>query len=101
MALAMSVTDLVKIIKEKNPDIAVPLLSWIYLQFIPKNAFAHMTLNHTEKHGIKYMVQSRPLSHEYVDQHYCVALILMLKVFCVKYRKGVTLVTLDAKHVCI
>ena len=83
MALAMSVPDLVKIIKEKNPDIAVPSLSWIYLQFVPKNAFVHKAVNYTGKHGIKYMVQSRQLSHEYVDQHYCTALILMLKVFCV------------------
>ena len=41
MALAVSVSDLVKIIKEKNLDIAVPSLSWIYLQFVPK-MFLHI-----------------------------------------------------------
>ena len=100
MALAMSVPDLVKIIKEKNPDIAVPSLSWVYLQFVPKNAFAQTALNYTWNLGTKYMVQSRQHSHEYVDQHKCAALILMLKVFYVKYRQCVTLVNLDDKHAC-
>ena len=59
-----------------------------------------MSLNYTGKLGIKYMAQSRQPSHEHVDQHYCAALILMLKVFCVKHRQCVTLVDLDGKHAC-
>lgn len=97
-ALAFSVKDLRDQVLAKNPNLEVPSLKWIRVQFWPKNPFRKTATQHTGRLQIKYMVQSRQLHADHIDSHYAAAIFKYMKQFAIMFHKHVTMVSLDDKH---
>lgn len=83
---------------QRNPDLEVPSLEWICVQFWPRNPFRAAASQNTGRLPIKFMVQSRQLHAEHADTHYCAALFKYLRQFSIMFRDHTTLLSLDDKH---
>ena len=97
-AFAYSVRDLRDQVLEKNPDLEVPSLEWIRVQFWPRNPFQKAAAQHTGRLQLKHMVQSRQLHSDHMDCHYAAAIFKYLKKFAIAFRDYATMVCLDDKH---
>ena len=105
LPVAISIEDLRQRVIEKIPpekDVAVPSVSSIYLQFLPKHPWAHSALRNTGRFKIKYKVQARHLHARHVDSRYTGTCFSYLKNFVVRFSEYASLVCQDDKHsVCV
>ena len=75
LAQAISARDLLERVKARCPEgTPVPSVSWLSLQFWPKNRHNKTKLHHTGKLDVKYMVQARQFRKSHEDSHYAAAL---------------------------
>ena len=98
MALAFSVNDLCSQVIAKYPDIQVPSVEWVRCQFWPSNSFRLSASQYTGRFKIKFMVQSRQVSADHPDSHYCGAIFKYLREFAIKFNAYVTFASQDDKH---
>ena len=82
-ALAFSVKDLRDQVVERNPDIEVPSIEWIRVQFWPRNPFQKAAARYTGRLQLKHMVQSQQLHADHIDGHYAAAIFKYLKKFAI------------------
>ena len=98
LAVAFSVADLRNQIVAKHPDIEAPSIEWIRCQFWPRNPFSYSAKKHTGRLNIKFMVQSRQVSCDHPDVHYCAAIFKYLREFAIMFRTQAAFVCQDDKH---
>ena len=100
LPLAISVTDLIRIIKERLPDGSiVPSESTVRLQFWPTNAYAATALKYTGRYNVRYAIQQRQIRAQHPDQHYCAFQYHLLKHFAVLHREYVEFLSEDDKAI--
>ena len=74
LARAISIRDLIEQVKARCPEgTLIPSHEWCRLQFWPKTR-THMSLHHTGKFALKFMIQQRQWRKEHEDSHYAAAL---------------------------
>ena len=101
MATAMSAPVLLReVTKMCPPDTPIPSLTWLSLQFWPKDPTKRSSIQHTGRFRIKYMVQSRQFRATHPDSHYASALYRYQCTFAVRYRDYAHYVCLDDRHHC-
>ena len=98
LAVAFSVSDLCNQVVSRNPGIEVPSIEWIRLQFWPRNPFSFTSKKYTGRLNIKFMVQSRQVSSDHPDVHYCAAIFKYLREFAILFREHAAFVCQDDKH---
>ncbi len=98
LAVAFSVADLRNQVVAKNPGIEVPSIEWIRLQFWPRNPFSLSSQSYTGRLNIKFMVQSRQVSCNHPDAHYCAAIFKYLREFAIQFGEHTAFVSQDDKH---
>ncbi len=97
MAVAMSVADLIEQVKLRKPDIPIPCVETVRLQFQPSNPFAIFAEKHTGRFPLKRKVQSRQYSMNSPDGHYAAVLQNYLKHFSIDFKDYAVLVSNDDK----
>ena len=98
LAVAFSVSDLRHQVVARNPGLEVPSIEWIRLQFWPRNPFSFTSQKYTGRLNIKFMVQSRQVSCDHPDVHYCAAVFKYLREFAILFREHAAFVCQDDKH---
>ena len=98
LPLAISVRDLINKVEEANPGIKTPTVSWVLLQFTPKDRPRDTALNDTSKFDIVYKTQSRSLHKNHPDRYYCMSLHKYLRTFAVDNSNYVFFFCADDKH---
>ena len=98
MARAISLRDLRnQVIKLLPPDVPIPSLEWIRLQFWPKNK-SIKSLQNTGRFQVKYMVQQRQLRHSHIDSHYAACVFRYIREYAIICRDFCNFICLDDKH---
>ena len=101
LAVAISTRDFRnQVLKICPPNIPIPSIQWIRLQFWPKNPTYRSSLQFTGKLPIKFMVQSRQLRCNHEDLHYASALFRYQKEMAILLQMNSWLVFMDDKHRC-
>jgi hypothetical protein len=99
MAKAISVRDLVdQVAKLCPPNTPIPSLSWVQLNFCPKNARARVSNRYTSRLEAKHVVQKRQFRKSHIDAHYCAAIFRYMRDYAIKYREISVFVCIDDKH---
>lgn len=100
MPIAISVNDLIDIIKNRlPPDSVIPSPSIVRLQFWPSNPYNHSAIKYTGRFEVKYAVQQRQLRGEHEDSKYCAVQFNLLKAFAVRYHEYVHFLSEDDKAI--
>jgi len=76
-----------------------PSVSWIRLNFQPRNPYNQNAENYTGKFQLRYTVQQRLLRVQHADAAYCRQQFLLLKNFAIKYKDLCHFESLDDKSV--
>lgn len=100
MPLAMSLTNLISIIKARLPgESPCPSVSWLRLNFWPCNAYTRAAMCYTGVFKVKYAVQQRLLRQKHQDSAYAFQLFAMFKEMAVKYGEVSEFISLDDKSI--
>ena len=100
LPFAMSVEDLREQVMEKlPPGSSAPSVSWIRLNFHPKNPYLKSAIHYTGKFNLKYSVQQRLLRIQHMDSNYCRQQFSLLKSFAVKWKDFSIFQSLDDKAI--
>lgn len=81
------------------PGSSAPSVSWIRLDFYPKNPYLKSAVHYTGKFNLKYSVQQRLLRVQHMDSDYCRQQFLLLKSFAVKWKDFSIFQSLDDKAI--
>ncbi|GES72778.1 uncharacterized protein LOC105326236 [Rhizophagus clarus] len=81
-------------------SIQIPSEQWLRFQFWPRNPTYLSSLKYTGKLDAKFMVQSRQLRSNHIDNHYASALFRYLKELAIMFKDYSWLVFMDDKHRC-
>ena len=101
LAQAISIRDLRQQVVNLCPvNTEIPSEQWLRLQFWPRNPTYLSSLKYTGKLDAKFMVQSRQLRSNHIDNHYASALFRYLKELAITFRDYSCLVFMDDKHRC-
>lgn len=101
LAVAISTRDFRnQVLKICPPNIPIPSVQWIRLQFWPKNPTHKSSMQFTSKLPIKFMVQARQLRCNHEDLHYASALFRYQKEMAILLRMNSWLIFMDDKHRC-
>ena len=85
-------------IVSKYPGIVSPSIEWIRCQFWPRNPFRKSSVRYSGQFDIKFMVQSRQVSADHVDSHYCAAIFKYLRELAIMFQSYVSFASQDDKH---
>src|ERR1043165_3994401 len=86
LAQAISVWDLHQQVANLYPsNTEIPSKQWLRLQFWPRNPTYLSSLKYTGRLDAKYMVQSRQLRSNHIDNHYASALFRYLKELAITF----------------
>jgi hypothetical protein len=100
LPFAISVADLISIIKERLPvDAQIPSTSWVRYQFWPSNPYITTSMKYTGRFNVKYAVQRRLLRSQHEDAQYAGWMFHLSKEFAVKYRTHVEYICEDDKSI--
>ncbi|RIA78868.1 hypothetical protein C1645_882972, partial [Glomus cerebriforme] len=89
-----------EVLKICPPNIPIPSIQWIRLQFWPKNPTHKNSLQFTGKLPVKFMVQARQLRCDHEDLHYASALFRYQKEMAILLQVNSWLIFMDDKHRC-
>ena len=99
LAQAISANDLLEQVKAKCPEgTCIPSVSWLSLQFWPKNIHNKTKLHYTGKLDVKYMIQARQFRKDHKDAHYAAAIFRYQREMAILLRAHSTFVCMDDKH---
>ena len=87
-----------QVLKQCPEGTPIPSVSWVHLQFWPKNRHWHSSCHYTSKLNIRYMVQTRQLRKSHEDSHYVAALFRYQREMTIKFREYSAFICLDDKH---
>ena len=98
LPLAISISDLIRQIKERLPEGAkCPSESWVRLQVLPTNPYYKSVVNYTGRFPVKYSVQQRLLRRKHTDSKYCAKFIRYMKEMAVRFKTEALMLSLDDK----
>ena len=98
LPLAISISDLIRQIKEKLPErTKCPSESWVRLQFWPTNPYYKSAVNYTGRFPVKYSVQQRLLRKKHIDSKYCAKILQYIKEMALRFNTETLILSLDGK----
>ena len=98
MSRYLSLPDLCEQVKSQClPDILIPSIDLVRLQFCPKNPASHAALNFIGRFPIQYKIQVRQLRQQYVDELYAAAIFKYLRELAIHLRDFCSLIFCDSK----
>ncbi|PKY18698.1 hypothetical protein RhiirB3_492222 [Rhizophagus irregularis] len=101
LAQAISIRDLRQQVANLcPPNTEIPSEQWLRLQFWPRNPTYLSSLKYTGILDAKFMVQSRQLRNNHIDNHYASALFRYLKELAITFKDYSWLIFMDDKHRC-
>lgn len=78
----------------------MPSVTWLSLQFWPKDPTKKTAMQYTGRFNVKYMVQSRQFRATHPDCHYASALFRYQRTFAINYSAFSNYTFIDDKHHC-
>ncbi|WAR16034.1 hypothetical protein MAR_030628 [Mya arenaria] len=100
MPFAMSVEDLQTEIANRLPQASkIPSVSWMKLNFYPRNPYKNSAINYTGKFKVKFKVQQRLLRATHEDSDFARNQFGLLKKFACKFRDLTSFQCLDDKAI--
>ncbi|WAR27915.1 hypothetical protein MAR_013619 [Mya arenaria] len=100
MPFAMSVEDLQTEIANRLPQGSkIPSVSWMKLNFYPRNPYKNSAINYTGKFKVKFKVQQRLLRATHEDSDFARNQFGLLKNFACKFRDLTSFQCLDDKAI--
>lgn len=101
MAVSISAPVLLhEVAKTCPPGTSVPSVTWLSLQFWPKDPTKKTAMQYTGRFNVKYMVQSRQFRATHPDCHYASALFRYQRTFAINYSAFSNYTFIDDKHHC-
>ena len=99
MAKAISIRDLIQEVTKLCPEgTPIPSISWVQLNFCPRNPRASSSARYTSHLEAKHVIQKRQFRKSHPDAHYCASLFRYMREYAIKYRDISCFVCIDDKH---
>eukprot|EP00117_Sycon_ciliatum_P041383 scpid20457/ scgid30282/ len=83
----LSIRDLHEQVRVQCPDVEVPSLEWLRLQFLPVDPRTSAAIRYTGKLHVKKRVQSRILRASHEDDHYAAAVFKYMRAMAVDLKE--------------